>query len=149
MTGVVVWNEKGEALRFYEFNEDQLDEFLDLIEAWPDKPIIMCIEEYRVYASVNHIGSKVKTIQVIGSIKRTARKVRCKAVEIRADSKGVAARWSGVKPPRGHMPHWMAAYLIGYFHLHSIGIIPARVLSDRPSIRQSEDSLRSPEKRKD
>lgn len=130
ITGVVTWDEQGNVLAYHQFDESQLDEFLDLVEAWPAPPVCFIFEEYRVYGSVNHTGSKVPTIQVVGVIKRTARKLRISAHEVRADVKKVASLWSGVKIPKGHMPHWMAAYLVGYWHLHKNKIIKARVLSD-------------------
>lgn len=131
VTGVVQWDGEGNPIAFHHFNEDQLNEFLDLVEDWPVNPNCFIYEEYRIYGSVNHTGSKVHTIQIIGTIQRVARKLKAKIVEIRADKKGIAALWSGTKIPKGHMEHWMAAYLVGYFHLHMIGIIKARVLDDK------------------
>lgn len=135
MTGVTQWNEKGEVIAFHHFDEDQLDEFLNLVEAWPDPPRSIIYEEYRVYGhmAAAHTGSKVLTIQVIGSIKRTARKCKCQYFEIRADVKKIAALWSGVKwnfQSKQHMPHYLASYLVGYWHLHKNGVIKARVLDD-------------------
>lgn len=124
----MTWDSQGKVLAFHHLDEEQLDEFLDLVEAWPTAPQYVIYEEYRVYASVNHTGSKVLTIQIIGSIKRTARRLKIRAIEVRADVKKIAAMWSGVKIPKGHMPHWMAAFLVGYWHLHKEGVIPARVL---------------------
>lgn len=134
-TGVVQWNEKGEPLAFHHLSEEELDEFLDLVEAWPDRPRAIIYEEYRVYGALAaaHTGSKVHTIQVIGSIKRTARKLKCLIYEVRADVKKIAALWSGVSwdfKSKRHMPHWLAAYLVGYWQLHKNGVIRPRVLDD-------------------
>lgn len=128
ITGVVQWNSLGESLAFHHLDEDELDEFLDLVERWPVPPEAIIYEEYRVYASVPHVGSKVQTIQVIGVIKRTARKLKCPWYEVRADVKKIAALWSGVKIPKGHMPHYLAAYLVGYWKLHMLKVIKPRIL---------------------
>lgn len=129
-TGVVQWDGYGNPTGFHELDEEGLDEFLDCIESWPIKPKVVILEEYRVYASYNHTGSKVITIQVIGGIKRTARRVKAGVAEVRADNKRIAALWSGTSVPKGHMPHWMAAFLVGYWYLHTNGIIKARVLDE-------------------
>lgn len=129
----MTWDEKGEPVTFHHLSEEQLDEFLDLVETWPTAPQYIIYEEYRVYASVPHVGSKVHTIQVIGNIKRTARKLRINAHEVRADSKRIAALWSGAKwnfQSKKHMPHYLAAYLVGYWYLHKNGVIRARVLDE-------------------
>src|SRR5436190_11072202 len=82
-TGVVQWDEQGIPIAFHHFNEEQLDEFLDLIEGWPIKPRCMVLEEWRNYGSVAtiHICSKNTTSQIIGVIKRMTRKVRSILVE--------------------------------------------------------------------
>lgn len=126
-TGVVCWNENGEPIRIEEMRQEALDEFLDTVG---EETKVFIIEEYRVYSHVRHTGSKIETIQVIGQLKAAARRNNIHVVEQRANIKGIAAKWSGVKVPHGHMPDQMAALLHGYYYLHQIGIIKPRVLED-------------------
>jgi hypothetical protein len=135
-TGVTLWNEVGKPIHYNELDIDNLHKFLDRLEICtlqsnaPIKRLI--VEEYRLYQSkaLQQSGSYLVTVQVIGMIKRSNYVMRLEpVVEVRADNKEIAAKWAGQTIPRGHMPNWMASYLIGYWWLHKVvGIIPARVL---------------------
>ena len=128
-TGVTCWSAEGQALNIKDLVGDEvLDGFLDSLEGEEIEAFI--IEEYRIYGSkaVAHVGSRVETAQVIGNLKAWARRRNIKIVEQRSDIKPIAAKWSQVKVPKGHMPDWMAAYLHGYYYLHNKGIIRAKVL---------------------
>lgn len=129
-TGIAAWDKDAniQIINKVVHGDIALDEFLDTLEEHPVEYFI--IEEYRVYGSnlKANVGSKVHTAQVIGSLKSWARRHNVKVVEQRADIKNVAALWSGTKIPKGHMPDWMAAFLHGYYYLHSIKKIKPRVL---------------------
>lgn len=130
-TGVAVWDESGKAILVgCELNEDDLDNYLDNLV--PETVKLFIIEEYRIYSSVPHIGSKVETVQVIGQLKAYARKHNIKTIEVPADRKEIAAKWAQVSLPKGktHLPDWKAAYLIGYYYLHREGVIEPSVLKD-------------------
>lgn len=118
-TGVVGWNATGVPLFLVTYLQDGLDNFLNNMENLKNVKGI-AIEEYRVYGHVNHIGSKVETVQVIGQIKAVARRHRIEVTEIPASDKRIAAKWAGVKIPKGHMDDALSAYLIGYYYLHYI-----------------------------
>lgn len=138
-TGVVCWDEKGEPTTMEDMNQIELDTFLirlesltsEILEEGKNIPEVFIIEEYRIYPHVKHYGSKVETVQVIGQIKAFARKHSIKIVEQKAAVKNIAALWSGMKISLGHMPDWQAAYLHGYYYLHNIGVIKARVLDEK------------------
>ena len=136
-TGVTLWDAQGKMLCTNELDIRNLNLFLDVLERYVFsgsgfKRLI--VEEYRLYQSkaVQQSGSKLETVQVIGMIKRSNHTMMLEpVVEVRADNKDIAAKWSGVRIPKGHMPDWMSSYLIGYWWLHKVaGIIPARVLEE-------------------
>lgn len=141
-TGITFWDQKGRPTHYNELDILSLNRLLDHIESIHFdsgeelnlKKII--VEEYRLYQSraLAQSGSKLETVQVIGMIKRSWYQMFSDfaVVEVRADTKEIAAQWSGMPIPRGknsHIPNWKASYLIGYWWLHSVAnIIPARVL---------------------
>lgn len=133
-TGITLWNEKGHPLHYNELDIPNVHKFLDICEEYGEFGRII-IEEYRLYQSkaLAQSGSRLETVQVIGMVKRSNYKMGLPdVVEVRADSKDIAAKWSGMPIPRGkksHIPNWKASYLVGYWWLHEVAkIIPARVL---------------------
>lgn len=128
-TGMVKWDEEGKPREVKELDQLELDKELDELEP---TIIVFIIEEYVVYShkSKAHIGSKLPTVQTIGQLKAYARKHGIKVIEQRSDIKKMASMWAQVKVPNGHMPDKMSAYLHGYYYLHRLGLIPAKVLED-------------------
>ncbi len=128
-TGVVGWTHKGIPLLIAVYKQEELDTFLYTLDTQYLKEVIL--EEYRVNNNkFNHQGSKVYTIQVIGQIKAWARINKIPVVEQRTQAKDIAAMWSQTVVPKGHMPDKMSAYLHGYYRLHMLGIIKAKVLEE-------------------
>lgn len=129
-TGIVIWDKNGKVRHTNELDLDNLQRFLDWIEDDTNKPLKIITEEFRLYQNkaLQQSGSKLETVQIIGVLRRVAYRIPCEFVEVRADAKDVAAMWSQTKVPKGHMPNWMSAYLVGYYHLHEIGVIRAKVL---------------------
>lgn len=133
-TGVTVWGENNEdqeirCILVGQFNEQELDEFLDKCASIPPKVFI--IEEYRIFGQKKnaHVGSKVETIQVIGQLKAFARKHKIEVVEQPANILVIAQLWSGTKMPKDHSKsHWVSAYNHAYYYLHKQGLLKARVL---------------------
>lgn len=129
-TGITIWNQEGKPIHTNELDIDNLHYLLDKCESdWWDCVSYM-VEEFRLYQNkaLQQSGSKLETVQIIGMIKRSAYKTSTEVIEVRADCKGIAAMWSQTKVPAGHMPNYMSSYLIGYYHLHKIGVIKAKVL---------------------
>jgi hypothetical protein len=128
-TGITFWNSEGKMMHTNELSVDNLHKLLDWLED-ECNPKKFIVEEYRLFQqkAIQQSGSKLPPVQIIGMIKRSAYKLNIPVVEVRADSKSIAAAWSQTKIPSGHMPNWLASRLVGYFHLHQEGIIPAKVL---------------------
>ncbi len=125
-TGIVTWNTKGLPVDILKVDQDGLDKFLQGKEETP--PDVFIYETYRIYGGFSQVGSKVHTVRVIGQITAWARRHKVELIEQPSDIKGTAAKWAGIKVPQGHMPDSIAAYLHGYYYLHRLGVIPARVL---------------------
>lgn len=130
-TGVALWDEHGKCTFKGILLENELDLFLDGIRGTRTYKKFI-IEEYRVYGGklAAHAGSKVETIQVIGQIKSVARSLNVSIVEQPASILKIASMWSGVKKRGQHWPDQDSAYNHGYYYLHKLGIIRARVLDD-------------------
>lgn len=128
-TGITLWSHLGKVLLTNEISVESLNEVLDWFEEIGGLYSII-VEEFMLYQhkALQQSGSKLPPVQIIGMIKRSAYKQNIVITEVRADCKSIAAAWSQTKIPSGHMPNWMASYLVGYYHLHKIGIIPAKVL---------------------
>lgn len=133
-TGITFWNAEGKPLHYNEVDITNLHLVLDTCEEYGQLTRII-IEEFRLYQhlAVQQSGSRLETVQVIGMVKRSNYKMNLPdVVEVRADTKEIAAKWSGMSIPRSknsHIPNWKASYLIGYWWLHHVAkIIPARVL---------------------
>jgi hypothetical protein len=131
-TGMTLWvkleNEEPRCTRVDQFNEQELDYFLDELEGWVD---VFIIEEYRIFGQKKeaHVGSKVETIQIIGQLKAYARQYKIEIVEQPASILTIAQLWSGCKIPKDHsISHWASAYNHAYYYLHKQGLIKARVL---------------------
>ena len=135
-TGITFWDADGKPLHYNEFDETGFQKTLDYLEAiGPDSNFQrIIVEEWVLYQklALAQSGSRMEASQIIGMCKRTSYVLGLEpVVEIRADAKETAAKWSGTRwdfKKRTHMPNWMASYLIGYYWLHRQGIIPARVL---------------------
>jgi hypothetical protein len=142
-TGITYWDDKGRPTHYNEIDIDTLNRLLDILQEeyyaelreYPLKQII--VEEFVLYQklALQQSGSRLETVQVIGMIKRFNHCINLPpVVEVRADTKEIAAKWSGMPIPKGknsHIPNWKASYLIGYWWLHHVAkIIPARVLGD-------------------
>jgi hypothetical protein len=132
-TGMTLWiknpaDTEPLCVKVDQFNEQELDYFLDELKGWVD---VFIIEEYRIFGQKKnaHVGSKVETIQVIGQLKAYARKYKIEIVEQPARILTIAQLWSGCKIPSDHsISHWASAYNHAYYYLHKQGLIKARVL---------------------
>lgn len=138
-TGMTFWiknkeTEEPQCILVNQFNEEELDDFLEDIGGNPLKqPDVMIVEEYRIFGQKKnaHVGSKVETIQVIGQLKAFARKHKIEIVEQPANILVIAQLWSGKKMPSDHSKsHWVSAYLHAYYYLHKQGLLKARVLQE-------------------
>lgn len=127
-TGITLWKDT-KVIHTNELSVDSLHQLLDWLEKGT-APKEIIVEEYVLYQqkALQQSGSKLPAVQIIGIIKRSAYKMNIAVIEVRADSKKIAAQWSQTKILSGHMPNWMASYLIGFFHLTKIGVLQPKVL---------------------
>jgi hypothetical protein len=117
-TGVAVWDWTGRSIDRFVLDYTSIGEYLDSIkfafafvyEGWITRP------------GGRTSGSKEETSQVIGQIKNRARQLdlpSTRLVEQRPDILTIAAKWSGYKMPKGHLPDEMSAWLHGYYFLRN------------------------------
>lgn len=72
-----------------------IDEFLDWLEDQP-APRVLIMENYRVNPAISHAFSKVRTVEVIGGIKRYCRKHSVELVEQRNVVLPIGLRYLGM-----------------------------------------------------
>jgi hypothetical protein len=127
--GVVEWDELGNAGTIYQFTKPELEDYLASLQKCTTLKTIIC-ENYRVRPGKKHHNwSPVFTIQTIGAVKLAARFMGVEVVMQEPVIMNIASSWSGVKLPSNHSKsHWVAAYLHGYYYLHNLNVIKARVL---------------------
>lgn len=138
-TGVAAWNSDGSCRGKTIYNDEELDDFLEVYvqqhykgdKGW-GTPKEIIYEPFRVRPdkAASFAGSSHVEIQVIGKLKLFARLLGIPAIVSKADLRTVAL-WAGIKvPAKGHIKDDISAYLHGYWHLHTQGIIKARVLEN-------------------
>lgn len=134
-TGVCGWlNPAASPVMLTVLLEKERDELIVWLREHPPK--ILIYEPYAVFNNVyNHQGDEVYTAQVIGQLLSLCREKEIEAIKVGPELKKVAARQAGVTIPKGHMPDQVSAFLIGYYHLRKIGLIPSRVLQERGAIK--------------
>jgi hypothetical protein len=137
-TGVAAWNDKGGCKGKTEYLEDDLIFYLRFqMKASRNsdygKPKAIIYEPFRVRPdkALKFAGSVHEEIQVIGMIKLFAAELEVPLVESSPNNLKIAAMWSGTKiPAKGHIANPVSAFLHGYHYLHTIGVIPPRVLEN-------------------
>lgn len=138
-TGVAGWDENG-LIKFFKVcsGAEALDKFLDELEAQKPPPTHFIYERYRVaysranynqakYAAI-HGGKSVVAEQAIGSILRTARKLKVNVESQEPSILSVALLHAGIQKPKGHLRDDLSAYAHGNEYLLRQGIIKPRVL---------------------
>lgn len=141
-TGVAAFNQQGEILDTKILkNETDLDNYLDTLEDRKTVKVII-YEKYRVGFSYGqlttnakygrtHGGKSVPAEQAIGSILRTARKLKTEIVSQEPAILPVAAKWSGIPLPKNHdQSHHISALNHGIYYLTNKGILKPRVLNN-------------------
>lgn len=129
--GVVMWDESGLPLKMEQYDQDELDEFLQNLQEVKDTLKVIIVESYRVFSHKleSHRNKKMLTSECIGRIKFAARMLGVKVVEQPSTILSTAEKWSGTKLPKNHdRSHSVSAYLHGYYYLHRENVLRARVL---------------------
>lgn len=95
------------------------DNFLDWLDQRTEIFIGCIVEEYTVRnQQFNHQGSKVPTIQLIGAIKRWAKKRNTPVYEQPSSALPIACRFAGVPYKKGvHVRDALSAYAHGVYWL--------------------------------
>lgn len=134
-TGVCAWKDPAQSpVLLSVMEESERDRLISFLRLQPPK--ILIYEPYAVFNNVyDHQGDEVYTAQVIGQLLSLCREKAIEAVKVSPELKKIAARQAGVPIPRGHMPDQLSAFLLGYYHLRKINLIPSRVLQQRGSIK--------------
>src|SRR5215510_1574641 len=99
------------------------DLFMDFIEALDPKPEVIVMEDYIIRKHISHSGSRAPTIQLIGMIKRYARKNDIKVVLQQASAKSIGYKFAGMTPTKNHaQSHQYDAVAHGVFYLQKHGV---------------------------
>jgi hypothetical protein len=131
-TGIAGFDEQGQLM--YKKILRSLDDFMEWLSEFETRPedwpkVVIC-EDYRIFAkrAKSHIGSQVPTVQVIGMLKREAKRWKAEFVLQPSSILSIAVLWSGVSLPSQHdISHDIAAYNHGVYYLISHGIIENRL----------------------
>ncbi len=138
-TGVAGWDEDA-LIKFFKICKgmEALDKFLDELEVQQPPPTHFIYERYRVaysranynqakYAAI-HGGKSVVAEQAIGSILRTARKLKVSVTPQEPSILSVALLHAGIPKPKGHLRDDLSAYVHGNEYLLRQKLITPRVL---------------------
>ena len=105
-----------------------IDEFMDWLEDQP-RPKVLILENYRINPSISHAFSKVRTVEVIGLVKRYCRKNEVELVEQRNTDLPIGLRYLGMYEVyyRGrkkikHVDDEISALAHGEFYLVKNGV---------------------------
>lgn len=132
--GLATWDSDGKLIHKSKMPRVDFEKYLwGLVEPnYPHKIKRFIVEKYVVYGqkATAHIGKANPTEQVIGMVDMVARRLGAPVTKQPATILRISAKWAGVKVPGGHIPDEISAYLHGYYYLHQIGKIPARVLDE-------------------
>lgn len=66
-------------------------------------------------------GSRNEASQIIGAVKLSARGNSISVIRQEPGVRTTAAKWAGVRVPKGHMPDEMSSYLHGVYYLRKQG----------------------------
>lgn len=142
-TGVAAFDEKGAVVEYNTILRGirELDEYLDNLEK-ENTARMFIIEDYKVGFSYDklksdkfariHGGKSIPTIEFIGNIERTARRLNAKIVRQRSVILNIAQKWSGIRVPTDHnKSHGIVAFNHGIYYLTRNNIIKPRVLKKK------------------
>lgn len=130
--GIVCWDRQGYVIYRNEYRMgNEFDSFLRSVEENAE-PSLFIVEEYRIFGETDHSGSKVNTIQMIGQIQSTGRRVDARIIEQPARILKTAHKKAGVRYPNKGVKgrDMLSAYIHGVHYLTEKGILRPRVLED-------------------
>jgi len=107
---------------------ETLDDFMDFVEGLEPKPKTIIMEDYIIRKGISHAGSRAPTIQLIGMIKRYARKNSIEVVLQMSHAKTIGYKFAGLVPTKNHsQSHQYDAIAHAVYYLQKIGVRESRV----------------------
>lgn len=99
---------------------DEFDERIDYIEDKYGKPDVVVVELFKLFKhkALQQSGSELEAVQVIGMMKRQAKKWGAEYVTQHSNILPTAVIWSKLPMPSNHRnSHWIAAYNHAIYYL--------------------------------
>jgi hypothetical protein len=129
-TGYATFKSNGDLIRTGTLRDGktELYPFLDTLVDYPDKPLDIIVENYRLYPwkSMSQSWSSLETVRFIGAIDYWAynRSRNLSPVHLQDPQvKGIAYKWAGLTVPKNHdMSHETDAFVHGVYFLQKAGI---------------------------
>lgn len=104
---------------------EEFDEKIDHLEEEYGKPDLLVVEHFYLFKhkAQQQSGSTFEAVQVIGMLKRQARKWGAEFVTQNSSILPIAVKWSKVAMPSNHKnSHWISAYNHGIYYLVKNGM---------------------------
>lgn len=99
---------------------DEFDDRIDYIEERYGEPDVVVVELFKLFKhkALQQSGSELEAVQVIGMMKRQAKKWSAEYVTQHSNILSTAVIWSKLPMPSNHKnSHWIAAYNHGIYYL--------------------------------
>lgn len=98
------------------------DKLTAFIADIPINVAAIVVEDYIIRPGVGNRGhARGEAMRVIGQLEAASYRLGCTLVKQRPEVRLIAAKWSGIKVPKGHMPDDMSAELHGIYYLRQQG----------------------------
>lgn len=125
-SGYATFDENGKMTAFGQIANP--DDMMDWIEELRPEPDVIILEDYVIRKNVSHAGSRAPTIQLIGMIKRYAKKKAIKVVLQMSHAKNIGYKFAGLVPTKNHdQSHQYDAIAHGCYYLQKNGIRESRI----------------------
>lgn len=120
-SGYAVFNSEGIMMKSGQISG--LDDFMDFVEDLDPQPHVLVMEDYIIRKGISHSGSRAPTIQLIGMLKRWAKKNHVEVVLQQAHVKKIGYKFAGLKQTKTHdKSHEPDAIAHGCFYLRRIKV---------------------------
>jgi hypothetical protein len=130
ITGWAEFNSEGELTRYGQL---KFDDLVDYCNKLTDVEHIIC-EDFRIRRNkaVKFIGNRMETIQAIGVIRATAKRLKANFVLQDSSILQIAQLWTQMPLPKDHsFSHWLSAYNHGAYWLITNGILKTELERQR------------------
>jgi hypothetical protein len=119
-TGIAIFDfHTGELNSKFVCGYDELTTFVNCLSG---NIAAIVVEDYIIRPGVGNRGhARGEAMRVIGQLEAASYRLSCRLVKQRPEVRLIAAKWSGTKVPKGHMPDDMSAELHGIYYLRQQG----------------------------